>query len=36
MGIEFTSVPEETKRRFQAYLDESNPGLGGADRSMEQ
>ncbi len=27
MGIEFTGVPEETKKRFQAYLDKQDPGI---------
>jgi hypothetical protein len=27
MGIEFTGMPEETKRRFQAHLDKLDPGL---------
>ncbi len=27
MGIEFTGLPDETKRRFQAHLDKLDPGL---------
>ena len=27
MGIEFTGLPEETKRRFQAHLDKLDPGI---------
>ena len=27
MGIEFTGLPEETKKRFQAHLDKIDPGL---------
>src|SRR5947207_437786 len=27
MGIEFTGLPEDTKRRFQALLDKLDPGL---------
>lgn len=27
MGIEFTGLIEETKRRFQAYLDKEDPGM---------
>lgn len=27
MGIEFTGLPEDTKRRFQAHLDKLDPGL---------
>jgi len=27
MGIEFTGVPDETKKRFQAHLDKLDPGL---------
>jgi len=26
MGIEFTGLPEETKKRFQAHLDKLDPG----------
>jgi hypothetical protein len=27
MGIEFTGMPEETKKRFQAHLDKLDPGI---------
>jgi hypothetical protein len=27
MGIEFTGLPDDTKKRFQAYLDKLDPGL---------
>lgn len=27
MGIEFTGMPDETKKRFQAFLDKTDPGL---------
>jgi hypothetical protein len=27
MGIEFTGMPDETKKRFQAHLDKLDPGL---------
>ena len=27
MGIEFTGLPEDSKRRFQEYLDKQNPGM---------
>jgi hypothetical protein len=27
MGVEFTGLPEESKKRFQAHLDELDPGL---------
>ena len=27
MGVEFSSLPEDTKRRFQAHLDKLDPGL---------
>jgi hypothetical protein len=27
MGIEFTGLPEETKKRFQAHLDKQDPGM---------
>ena len=30
MGIEFTGVPDETKIRFQAYLEKLDPGLSKA------
>ncbi len=27
MGIEFTGLPDETKKRFQAHLDKQDPGI---------
>ena len=27
MGIEFSGLPEDSKKRFQAYLDKQDPGL---------
>src|ERR1700719_1872271 len=27
MGIEFTGLPDDSKKRFQAYLDKQDPGL---------
>jgi hypothetical protein len=27
MGIEFTGLPEESKKRFQAHLDKLDPGM---------
>ena len=27
MGIEFTGLPEESKKRFQAHLDKIDPGI---------
>jgi hypothetical protein len=27
MGVEFTGLPEESKKRFQAHLDKLDPGL---------
>ena len=27
MGVEFTGLPDESKKRFQAHLDKLNPGL---------
>src|ERR1700722_16848299 len=27
MGIEFTGLPDETKKRFQAHLDKTDPGI---------
>jgi hypothetical protein len=35
MGIEFTGLPEENKKRFQAYLDKLNPGMSLASNSSE-
>jgi hypothetical protein len=36
MGIEFTGVPEETKRRFQAHLDKLDPGIPVPGRKAEE
>ena len=27
MGIEFTGLPEESKKKFQAHLDKLDPGI---------
>jgi hypothetical protein len=27
MGIEFTGLPDESKKRFQAHLDKMDPGI---------
>jgi hypothetical protein len=27
MGIEFTGLPEDSKRRFQEHLDKQDPGM---------
>jgi len=35
MGIEFTGLPEETKKRFQAHLDQMDPGLNVAAPKSE-
>jgi hypothetical protein len=29
MGIEFTGVPDDTKKRFQAHIDNQDPGISG-------
>jgi hypothetical protein len=29
MGIEFTGLADESKKRFQAYLDKQDPGISG-------
>ncbi|HKH98971.1 MAG TPA: PilZ domain-containing protein [Candidatus Sulfotelmatobacter sp.] len=33
MGIEFTGLPDETKKRFQEHLDKLDPGLAFGHRS---
>jgi hypothetical protein len=33
MGIEFTGLPEDTKKRFQAYLDTQNPSISAQGRA---
>ena len=35
MGIEFTGLPEETKKRFQAHLDKLDPGMTLATKPDE-
>ena len=34
MGIEFTGLPEESKRRFQAHLDKIDPGISMKGRKL--
>jgi len=36
MGIEITGMTEETKARFQAYLDQMDPGLPAANRAAAE
>jgi hypothetical protein len=33
MGIEFTGLPPDSKKRFQDHLDTMDPGLSGTARS---
>jgi hypothetical protein len=33
MGIEFTGLPDDTKKRFQAHLDKQDPGISGPGKS---
>ena len=35
MGIEFTGMPEESKKRFQAHLDKVDPGINFGHRESE-
>lgn len=35
MGIEFTGLPEEMKKRFQAHLDKLDPGIALGPKSEE-
>lgn len=35
MGIEFTGLPDDTKKRFQAHLDKLDPGLPKAGLKVE-
>ena len=35
MGIEFTGLPEESKKRFQAHLDKLDPGLVVVQKESE-
>ncbi|MGB7600558.1 MAG: PilZ domain-containing protein [Candidatus Sulfotelmatobacter sp.] len=36
MGIEFTGLPEDSKKRFQAYLDKQDPGLSVAGQKASE
>jgi hypothetical protein len=36
MGIEFTGIVEETKRRFQAHLDKMDPGMNVPGRAASE
>jgi hypothetical protein len=36
MGIEFTGLPEDSKRRFQAHLDKLDPGMPGKSRTPSE
>jgi hypothetical protein len=36
MGIEFTGVPDETKKRFQAHLDKQDPGISGPGQKASE
>jgi hypothetical protein len=36
MGIEFTGLPEEGKKRFQGHLDKIDPGMAFGPKSSEQ
>ena len=35
MGIEFTGLPEESKKRFQAHLDKLDPGMSFASKESQ-
>jgi hypothetical protein len=35
MGIEFTGLPEDSKKRFQAHLDKLNPGMSFGHRESQ-
>jgi hypothetical protein len=35
MGIEFTGLPDENKKRFQAHLDKLDPGSPFGPKSTE-
>jgi hypothetical protein len=35
MGIEFTGLPEEAKKRFQAHLDKVDPGMAFVQRESD-
>jgi hypothetical protein len=36
MGVEFTGLPEDSKRRFQAHLDKIDPGMPGKNRTPSE
>ncbi len=36
MGIEFTGLPDDSKKRFQAYLDQQDPGLSAPGRTADE
>ncbi|MGO9366659.1 MAG: PilZ domain-containing protein [Terriglobales bacterium] len=36
MGIEFTGLPEDSKRRFQAHLDKLDPGISTKGRNPSE
>lgn len=36
MGVEFTGLPEDSKRRFQAHLDKIDPGMPGKNRTSSE
>ncbi|MFZ0771793.1 MAG: PilZ domain-containing protein [Candidatus Sulfotelmatobacter sp.] len=36
MGIEFTGLPDDSKKRFQAHLDKQDPGLSTKGRAASQ
>jgi hypothetical protein len=35
MGIEFTGMPDDTKKRFQSHLDKMNPGIAFAQKESQ-
>jgi hypothetical protein len=35
MGIEFTGLPDDSKKRFQAHLDKEDPGINAQGRPLE-
>ena len=36
MGIEFSGLPEDSKKRFQAYLDKQDPGLSAQGQKNDE
>ena len=36
MGIEFTGLPQETKDRFQAHLDQIDPGISAQGQKTSE